>query len=88
MHIKKFAGAIGQLAKTDKTDAMLIAHYGEKIQPALSTLKPEKMRPMSDLLSRRRQLISLQTMEKNRLKIMPKETAGLIKPILVRALFS
>jgi len=37
---------------------------------------------MSDLLSRRRQLITLQTMEKNRLSIMPKEIAGIIKPIL------
>ena len=37
---------------------------------------------MSDLLSRRRQLTTLQTMEKNRLKIMPKNLVGLIKPIL------
>lgn len=37
---------------------------------------------MSDLLSRRRQLITMQTIEKNRLKIMPKEVASIIKPIL------
>jgi len=37
---------------------------------------------MSDLLSRRRQLMTMQTMEKNRLQIMPKEIAGFIKPIL------
>ncbi|TMO20542.1 IS110 family transposase, partial [Pseudoalteromonas sp. S4492] len=35
-HIKKFAGAIGRLAKTDKLDAQLIAHYGEAIKPTLS----------------------------------------------------
>ena len=82
LHIKKFAGAIGQLAKTDPLDAKLIAHYGEAIEPDFSQLKPETMRRMSDLLSRRRQLMTLQTMEKNRLQIMPKETQGMIKPIL------
>jgi len=82
MHIKKFAGAIGQLAKTDRLDARLIAHYGEAIQPSLSQLKPEVMRNMSDLLSRRRQLITMQTMEKNRVQIMPKQITGLIMPIL------
>ena len=39
--IKRFVGAIGQRAKTDKLDAHLIAHYGEAIKPKLSTLKPD-----------------------------------------------
>jgi transposase len=81
-HIKKFAGAIGRLAKTDKLDAQLIAHFGEAIKPALSALKPENMQLMSDLLSRRRQLMTMQTMEKNRLQIMPKEITNSIKPML------
>ena len=55
-HVKKFAGAIGQLAKTDKLDAKLIAYYGEAIKPDLSTLKPATLRLMSDLMSRRYQL--------------------------------
>ena len=29
IHIKRFAGAVGQRAKTDKLDAQLIAHYSE-----------------------------------------------------------
>jgi transposase len=37
-HIRKFAGALGQLAKTDKLDAQLIAHYGEAMKPPLSVL--------------------------------------------------
>ncbi|WP_409439841.1 IS110 family transposase [Psychromonas sp. GE-S-Ul-11] len=82
IRIKKFAGSIGQQAKTDKLDAQLIAHYGEAIAPPLSTLKPENMQLMSDLLSRRRQLMTMQIMEKNRLQIMPKEITGIIKPIL------
>lgn len=80
--IKRFAGAIGRKVKTDKCDAELIAHYGEAIKPNLSTLKPEQMRLISDLLSRRRQLLEMQTMEKNRLQIMPKSVHSMIKPIL------
>ena len=82
VNIKRFAGAINQKAKTDKLDAQLIAHYAEVIKPKLSELKPEQIRLMSDLLSRRRQLIDMQTMEKNRLQIMPKEITSSIKPVL------
>ena len=82
IHIKRFAGAIGQRAKTDKLDAQLIAHYGEAIKPKLSQLKPETMQVMSDLVARRNQLLVMQTMEKNRLQILPKELVMTIKPIL------
>ena len=37
---------------------------------------------MSDLVARRNQLLTMQTMEKNRLQIMPKELAATIKPVL------
>ncbi len=82
VHIKRFAGAIGQRAKTDKLDAQLIAHYSEAIKPRLSTLKPDVMQAMSDLVGRRSQLLLMQTMEKNRLQILPQELAMTIKPIL------
>lgn len=82
VNIKRFAGAINQKAKTDKLDAQLIAHYAEMIKPKLSQLKPEQIKMMSDLLSRRRQLMDMQTMEKNRLQIMPKEITSSIKPML------
>ncbi|ARD22782.1 Transposase [Shewanella japonica] len=82
IHIKRFAGAIGQKAKTDRLDAQLIAHYGDAIKPKLSTLKPDIMQAMSDLVSRRNQIMAMQTMEKNRLQILPKEVAMTIKPIL------
>ena len=57
IHIKRLAGAIGQRAKTDNLDAQLIAHYGEVIKPKLSSLKPETMQVMSDLVTRRSQLL-------------------------------
>ncbi len=82
LRIKKFAGAIGQRAKNDRLDAALIAHYAEKVQPDLTELKAENIRLMSDLVSRRNQLLSIQTMEKNRLQILPKNIASTITPIL------
>lgn len=82
IHVKRFAGAIGRRAKTDKLDAQLIAHYGDAIQPKLTRLKPEILRSMSDLVSRRNQLLGMQTMEKNRLQIMPKALSMSIKPVL------
>ena len=82
IHVRRFAGARGQLAKTDKLDAKLIAHYGETMKPALTQIKPDQMQRMSDLLARRTQLLTMRTMEKNRLKIMPKDIASSIKPVL------
>ena len=82
IHIKRFAGAIGQRAKTDKLDAQLIAHYSEAIKPTLSQLKPGIMQMMSDLVTRRNQILTMQTMEKNRLQIMPRKLAMTIKPVL------
>ena len=82
VHIKRFAQATGQLAKTDKLDAQLIAYYGETIQPAPSSLSSETITHMKDLVVCRNQLLGMQTMQKNRAQIMPKETQCLIKPIL------
>ncbi len=82
VHIKRFAGALGQRAKTDKLDAQLITHYSEAIQPKLSRLKPDTIQAMSDLVTKRNQLLTMQTMEKNRLQSMPKYLAMTIKPVL------
>ncbi|MCU8413409.1 transposase, partial [Vibrio vulnificus] len=82
LHIKKFSGALGNKAKNDRLDAALIAHYAEAIKPKLTQLKSENIRLMSDLVTRRNQLLSIQTMEKNRLQILPRTLASSIKPIL------
>jgi len=43
IQVRKFAQAIGRMAKTDKLDAQDIAYYGETIKPAFTDLKPEKL---------------------------------------------
>jgi transposase len=70
--VRNFAKAAGRVAKTDKLDAQDIAHFGEALKPRLTELKPAKLREISDLLSRRSQLLAMCTMEKNRLKRLPK----------------
>ena len=80
--VRQFARAAGRLAKTDALDAQDIAHFGEALQPRLTELKPDNLRQISDLLTVRSQLLEMSTMQKNRLKRMPKTVHMPIKRIL------
>jgi len=70
--IRDFAKACGLLAKTDKLDAKVIALFGQRIEPEIRPLKDETAQELSALISRRRQLVDMQTAEKNRLSSAPK----------------
>lgn len=72
LQVRRFAGAAGKLAKTDRLDAQILAHFGEAMRPMPTEVKPEEARLISDLLARRSQLLEIATMEKNRLSILPK----------------
>lgn len=65
--VRDFGRAIGQLAKTDRIDAALLAHFGERVQPVPRPLKDAATEEVSALLARRRQLIEMLTAERNRL---------------------
>jgi len=80
--VRQFAKATGRLAKTDKLDAQDIAHFGEAIRPALTELKAEKLRQISDLIVVRSQCLDMSTMQKNRLTRMPKSVHKPIQRIL------
>lgn len=69
--IRRFAGALGILAKTDQLDSRVIAHYAATLQPPVRDLPDAKTRQLRDLTVRRKQVIGMLTMEKNRLQIMP-----------------
>lgn len=72
LHVHKFIASTGQLAKTDKLDAQMVAHYGEALKPRLTKMKSSNVQNISDLLTRRSQLVDMRSMEKNRQSIMPK----------------
>jgi len=77
--IRRFAGALGQLAKTDRLDAEVIAHYGEAVKPDPTGVLSKNALLISDLLARRSQLMAMSTMEKNRLSILPKALHASLK---------
>lgn len=70
--IRDFAKACGLLAKTDRLDAKIIASFGGRIEPEIRPLKDEAAQQLSALISRRRQLVEMQTAEKNRLSAAAK----------------
>lgn len=69
--VRDFAKATGRLAKTDAIDAGIIAHFGEAVHPELRPLKDEQTLKLDALISRRRQIVEMLVMEKNRLRSAP-----------------
>jgi transposase len=66
--VRDFAKATGQLAKTDRLDADILALFAERVRPTPRPL-PEPVRQQLDaLLRRRRQLLDMLTAERNRLE--------------------
>lgn len=73
LKVRRYAGAIGQLAKTDAIDARLIARFAAAVQPVAHIPSDPEARKIKDLMVRRRQLTELRTLEKNRQQVMPVE---------------
>ena len=68
---RDFAKATGKLAKTDKIDAAVLAHFAEAVRPAAQVLADEQTRELEALVTRRRQLVEMLVAEQNRLRIVP-----------------
>lgn len=69
--VRDFAKAAGQLAKTDRIDAALLALFGERMRPTPRPLRDEDTRRLDALVGRRRQLVEMLTAEGNRLALAP-----------------
>ena len=65
--VRDFGRACGQLAKTDRIDAALLALFAERVQPELRPLPDAAAQALDALLTRRRQLLEMLTAERNRL---------------------
>jgi transposase len=66
--VRDFAKATGQLAKTDRLDALVLARFAEAVRPAIRPLPSEAAEELRALSVRRTQVIQMITAEKNRLK--------------------
>lgn len=64
--VRNFARAKGQLAKTDFIDARVIADFAQALRPEVRPLGSDEQQLIKALVTRRRQLIDMQTAEKNR----------------------
>ena len=64
---RDFAKSTGQLAKTDRLDAQVLAHFGEAVRPPMRALPDADTHALGGVLARRRQVMDILVAEKNRL---------------------
>lgn len=64
--IRDFARATGRLAKTDAIDAGIILRFAQTMQPPAAPAPSEAQIELADLVRRRRQLVDMAAMEKQR----------------------
>lgn len=76
--VRDFARSTGRLAKTDRIDAEVLALFAERIRPQPRLLPDKTQRTFESLVARRRQLIEMLVMERNRLEL----SANLVRPDL------
>ena len=65
--VRDFARGLGQLAKTDRLDARVLARFAALVKPEPRQKAPEQVAHLAELVTRRRQLSDLMTQESNRL---------------------
>lgn len=71
--VRDFAKSTGQLAKTDRIDAAILAHYAQACRPQPRPLPDEATLELRALTVRRRQLIEMIVAEKNHLATAAKQ---------------
>lgn len=65
-HVRRFAGAMGKLAKTDRIDAAIIADYGARMRPSVRHRPDPERNHLAALVARRRQLVAMTVTERQR----------------------
>jgi transposase len=69
--VRNFARATGQLAKTDRLDARILALFAECVRPEVRALPDDAARLLDALLTRRRQISGMIVAERNRQGFAP-----------------
>jgi transposase len=65
--VRDFAKATGQLAKTDRIDALVLARFAQAVRPAIRPLPDAVTLELRALIARRRQITEMIVAERNRL---------------------
>jgi len=79
--VRDFARATGQLAKTDRIDAAVLAQYGERLTPPPSLAPSAEDQALRLLVDRREQLVQMRAAEKNR-RSMPGQHAESVQRVI------
>jgi transposase len=69
--VRDFAKAAGRLAKTDRIDGDVLAHFGEALRPEIRPLPNNTQRELEARVGRRRQLVDMRSAETKRKQIAP-----------------
>ena len=69
--VRDFAKATGKLAKTDRIDAQILAHFADAVRPEVRPLPDAATRELAILVARRRQLLEMRVAEQNRSRGVP-----------------
>lgn len=70
--IRDFAKSVGMLAKTDILDARIIARFAATVQPTSHPMPDIEAQELGAITARRRQIVNMITVEKNRLSTASK----------------
>lgn len=80
--VRHFAKAAGLLAKTDRIDAQVLVRFGQAMKPVAREPVSEQLLALQALVTRRRQLVEMLVMERNRLSTAHKA----VKPQVLRTI--
>ncbi|MDE3077121.1 MAG: transposase, partial [Chloroflexota bacterium] len=78
--VRDYARSSGQLAKTDRLDARILARFAERVQPPVTVWPDTELQTLQDILGRRRQLVAMRRIERERRS----QTAARFQPSLER----
>lgn len=77
--VRAFAAAAGQLAKTDRLDAAVRAHYAAALHPTPRPIPDAAQQELAALVGRRQNLLAMRMAEQHRLRTRPPTVAGPVR---------
>lgn len=78
--VRQWGKGVGQRAKTDRQDALLLARYGAECRPPVRHFLPATIEELDNLLERRKDLQKLLRSERNRLEGLRRRPPGPYRP--------
>ena len=73
--VRNFAHAGGELAKTDRIDALTLARFGKLMAPRVLEKRSQKQADLDALITCRRQLLEVRTMQTNQKRLVTYKAA-------------